>query len=97
MTLSYSSSQQHASIILFLYIFLIHSNVVDGAKDNMVYYMSKLSKTKNTIIIGRHLKYLIFIHPSLHLSKGYYNMLYRERKLESLKLNRKNKLGKILI
>jgi hypothetical protein len=34
------------------------------AKDNKVYYKLKSAKIKNTIIMSRHLNYLIFIHLS---------------------------------
>ena len=46
-------------------------------KDKKVYYMLKFSNIKN-IIIKKKSKYLIFIFLCLHLSKDYYNFLYRK-------------------
>jgi len=51
-------------------------------KNNEICYKSISLKTKNTITMRKNPKYSIFIRPSHHLSKGYYNF-YIE-KLENL-------------
>jgi hypothetical protein len=38
-------------------------------KDNKAYYKLNLLKIKNIIIIEKHLKYLVFIHQSLHVKR----------------------------
>lgn len=53
-----------------------------GTKNNKVCYKSKLSKIKNTIIIEKQPKYLIFIHHSLTCQKVYYK-LYIKIKLKN--------------
>ena len=47
-------------------------------KDKKVYYMLKFLNIKNIIIIKKKSKYLIFNFLCLHLSKDYYNFLYRK-------------------
>jgi hypothetical protein len=51
----------------------------------------------HAITIGRHPKYLIFIHPCLPLLNGYYNHLYKKKKTYKILVitNRKNKLEKL--
>ena len=49
------------------------------AKDNEVYYKSKLTKIKNTITIEETSKILYLYSFMSHLSKTYYNILYKKK------------------
>ena len=49
-----------------------------GTKNNKVCYKSKPSKIKNTIIIEKQPKYLIFIHHSLTCQKVYYKLYIKK-------------------
>jgi hypothetical protein len=64
-------------------------------KNNRVCYKSKPPKTKNTVAIGKHPKYLFFIHPSLLVKRLTQPFLSRFLKILTI-LNMKNKIQKLL-
>ena len=57
-------------------------------KDNKAYYKLNLLKIKNIIMIEKHLKYLVFIHQSLHVKrKSFLNSDINQKLLFIIKKN----------